>query len=380
MAADVNERPQVVAANLGIAVEKAVAQCPAAEEALAYLAHCAPAPVPMTLFEGVLDNEERRRQAISALAEASLVQADSFDDGTPAVTVPPLIYAAARGRSLARGMAADANRAVIARLNEVYPWHTSSNKNSGPLCAQLTPHLFPSLLAGHHLGSMDVVADLLNRGGVYLSECEEYEGAALLLLEALAIYEVLRPEHADTSWTLNKLAGVFVDLGDLAAAGPLYERVLVITEKALGPEHTDTARALDNFGMILLGQRDMAGARSKFERAVAICETAFGPEHRHTAECLHNLGCALQAEGELSAGRQAIERAITVSEQILGPDHPDLASKLCILATVFRKQGDREGARRHYERALAICEKALGAEHHDTRRVLRDLANLAVPA
>jgi hypothetical protein len=89
MAADLNEIPQVVAANLGIAVEKVVAQCPAAEEALAYLAQCAPAPVPMTLFAGVLDNEEQRLQAISALAEISLVQNDKFDDGTPAVTVPP---------------------------------------------------------------------------------------------------------------------------------------------------------------------------------------------------------------------------------------------------------------------------------------------------
>ena len=41
--------------------------------------------------------------------------------------------------------------------------------------------------------------------------------------------------------SLNNLAGLLQDQGDLAGARPLYERALAICEKVLGPEHPDTA-------------------------------------------------------------------------------------------------------------------------------------------
>ena len=76
--------PRSVAATFDLAITEAVAQCPAAEPLMAYLAQCAPERIPMTLVEGAVEDETQRLQALAALAEVSLVKHDPFEDGTPA--------------------------------------------------------------------------------------------------------------------------------------------------------------------------------------------------------------------------------------------------------------------------------------------------------
>src|SRR5262249_17049614 len=85
--------PRSVAATFDLAIQ-AVTQCPAAEALMAYLAHCAPDRIPMTLVEGAVEDEAERLQALAALAEVSLVQ-HPFEDGTLAVTVHRLVHALA---------------------------------------------------------------------------------------------------------------------------------------------------------------------------------------------------------------------------------------------------------------------------------------------
>src|SRR5262249_1112689 len=49
--------PRSVAATFDLAITQAVTQCPAAEALMAYLAHCAPDRIPMTLVEGAVEDE-----------------------------------------------------------------------------------------------------------------------------------------------------------------------------------------------------------------------------------------------------------------------------------------------------------------------------------
>ena len=100
--------PRSVAATFDLAIDDAVAQCPAAEALMAFLAHCAPERIPMTLVEGAIDDESERMAALAALAELSLVKHDPFEDGAPAVTVHRLVQAVARARSEAKGAAQSA--------------------------------------------------------------------------------------------------------------------------------------------------------------------------------------------------------------------------------------------------------------------------------
>ena len=73
---------------------------------------------------------------------------------------------------------------------------------------------------------------------------------------------MLGTEHPETATSLNNLAVLLRDQGDLAGARPLFERALAIFEKVLGPEHPDTARSLSHLATLLdaLSRREEAAA------------------------------------------------------------------------------------------------------------------------
>jgi tetratricopeptide (TPR) repeat protein len=361
-----------VAATFDLAITEVVAQCPAAETLMAYLAQCAPERIPMTLVEGAVEDEAERQEALAALSEVSLVKHDPFEDETPAVTVHRLVQAVARARSEANGSAQEAVGLLIARLVTTYPEGAAGDPQSWPLCAKLTPHL----LARRGPGDASV-AKVLGRAGSYFRGCAAYSQAAPLLRDALAIYEkVLGPEHPHTATALNYLANLLRDQGDFAGAKPLYERALAICEKVLGAERLETAASLNNLGSLLRAQGDFEGARPLLGRALAICEKALGPEDPITAASLDSLAFLLSDQGDLAGARPLYERALAIREKVLGPEHPHTAKGLNNLAILLRLQGDFAEARLLYERALAITEKVLGPEHPETATSLDNFADL----
>ena len=114
--------------------------------------------------------------------------------------------------------------------------------------------------------------------------------------------KALGPEHPDTATSLNILANLLRDQGDLAAARPLFERALAIREKAFGPEYPDTNRARCNLARLLITSCHAREALGSAETALRGHEKVLGPSHRWTkdtarvtAEALDALGCADQA-------------------------------------------------------------------------------------
>jgi hypothetical protein len=65
---------------------------------------------------------------------------------------------------------------------------------------------------------------------------------------------------------------VLLDLGDPAAARPLLERALTITEATYGPTHPDVATRLNNLAMVLQDLGDPAAVEPMLERARRIRE------------------------------------------------------------------------------------------------------------
>jgi tetratricopeptide (TPR) repeat protein len=398
--------PRSVAATFSLAIAEAVAQCQAAKALMAYLAQCAPERIPMTLVDGAIEHQAERLQALSALAEVSLVKHDPFEDSTSAVIVHRLVQAVARAQSEANGSAQEAVKRLMGRLAAIYPEVGYPETRSMSLCAQLTPHVLARRDAC--LGDAPVFAgwpELLTRAGGYFFRRAAYSQAAPLFRDALAITEkMLGPEHPDAAASLFDIAHSRELQGDLAGARPLFERALTIYEKAFGPEHPDTAKGLLGLASLLQAQGDFTGARPIFERALAIHEKVLGPEHPDTAESLNSLANLLMDHGDFVAARPLCERALAVREKVLGPEHPATAKNLNNLALLLMEQGDLAaarllceralpiyenvrgsllsvqgdlaGARPLFERALAIYEKALGPEHSHTARSLHHLARL----
>jgi tetratricopeptide (TPR) repeat protein len=406
--------PRSVAATFDLAIDAAVAQCPAAEELMAFFAQCAPERIPMALIEGAVEDELERLEALAALTELSLVKPDPLDEGAQAVSVHRLVQAVARARSEAKGNAQGAAARLIARLAAIYPNDGGATAESWRSCAALSPHL-PA--AASETTTPEQWSDLLDRVGVFIFELRAYARAASLLHEALAIRErTLGPEHPDVARTLGALARLHHARGEHAEAGALHKRALAIYEKAFGAEHPDTIMGLNSLAGLLQDQGDYAAARPLYERALAICDRAFA-DHPHSgvtlnnlaflclrqddmagarllferalaiqekapvpdpqsATTLDNLAHVLRSQGEPEGARRLAQRSLSIRENVFGPEHPQTSISLVGLAGLLEAQGDLGGARPLYERALAIREKALGPEHPATAASLDNIANV----
>jgi tetratricopeptide (TPR) repeat protein len=369
--------PRSVAATFDLAIAEAVAQCPAVEVLAAFLAHCAPERVPMALVEGSIDDETVRMQALAAFAEVSLVKHDPFEDGTPAVIVHRLVQAVARTRSESKGAAISAMQQLIARLDAIYPDDGHNNPASWPRCASLTPHVQAIRTEMPDAGARVQYASLLQKTGLNFHGRAAFTASRPLYERSLAIREeVLGSEHPDTATSLNSLALLLQDQGDLAGARPLFERALAIRKKVHGHEHPDSAASLNNLADLLQDQGDFTAAGLLFKRALAIREKVLGREHPDTATSLSYLANLLRSKGKLAAARALCERALAIRRKVLGPGHLDTATSLNNLAAVLQGQGHLGRARPLYKRALEIVETARGAEHPDTATSLNNLAVL----
>jgi tetratricopeptide (TPR) repeat protein len=374
--------PRSVAATFNLAIAEAVAQCHSAEALMAYLAQCGPERIPMVLLDGAIQNEAERLNALTAVAELSLVKQDPFADGTPAVTVHRLVQLAARARSEVHGGTSVANERLCARLSAVYPGRSFDDPTTWPVCAQLVPHLLKQS------NSIDIAGSdairwpfLFIQAGRYLQRRASYKDVETLLRVALEICERrFSPNHPQiTALSLNCLALLLREQDRSAEARSLLERAVEICEKALGAEHAQTGSSLGNLGLVLQDQRDFAGARRNYERALKIAKKEFGADHQSSITICHSLAGVLHDQGDYSAARPLYDLVVAARENTLGPTHPETGSVIYNLARLLEAQGDLAGARSMYERALQIYEAALGATHPWTAKGLSALADLLGP-
>jgi tetratricopeptide (TPR) repeat protein len=107
--------------------------------------------------------------------------------------------------------------------------------------------------------------------------------------------------------SLNNLAALLSEQGDLPAARPLYERALAIFEKVLEPEHPTTAMSLNNFANVLQDQGDLMRPQPLYERALAIWEKTLATEHPNTNRGRYNFARLHLAK------RQAVDAQPTAS-------------------------------------------------------------------
>src|SRR5262245_22193220 len=306
--------PSSVAVTFDLAIAQAAAQCAAAETLMAFLANCAPERIPMMLIEGALD-EGDRMQALSALAELSLVKHDPFGNGTPAVTVHRLVQAVARMRAKSTGIYLAALMRLIERLWFSYPSKSADDKDY-LISDQLNPHWLATTRA-------DVVEDIQKLPNVrhwveiggrthdyYARFMKTTLSERIKLSERdVEILEKTLGDHPDTATSLDHLASLLRERGDLASARSLFKRAIAICEKTLGLQHRATLQSLDNLADVLRIEGNLGDERALYERALSVAEHVWGPEHQYTARCLNNLAMVLREQGDIAGGRRLAERA-----------------------------------------------------------------------
>jgi tetratricopeptide (TPR) repeat protein len=386
--------PSSVAATFDLAIAQEAAQCAAAEALMAFLANCSPERIPMMLMEGALD-EGDRVQALSALAEMSLVKHDPFEDGTPAVTVHRLVQAVARMRAKSTGINSTALARLMDRLWIIYP-SKFADKNDYLQGTQLTPHLltiqeadidklpayWPDLLTravDYFESGITQVDDTSYQKWIEgLRKLPSFLSERIHLSErAVAIREKTLGDHPDTATSVERLALLLKQKGDLAAARPLFKRAIAIREKTLGLQHLATLNSLDKLAAVLQIEANLAGEQAVYERALSVTEEVYGPEHHYTARCLNNLAMLLREQGDIAGGRRLAERAFAFFADIRSNQF-FLLPYVSNLALLRQADGDLAGARTLFERALAINANNRAAYDSGTNPEPHNLALLAL--
>ena len=288
---------RTVAKTFMLAIDEAAKLHPAAEPLIVHVAMLAPEPIPLYLFVEAREKfgeplasalaDEGLDEAVAALRSFALLDRETIaDEHEPSITTECIrIHRLVRQVAAARceGEARDTvRRALIEALAAVYPEDVWRDPNTWPRARRLDA-LALALVGGDPVprSAEKSASDLLDGAGQYRQYAlAAYTRARPLYERALAIREkALGPEHPDTATSLNDLAQLLGDQGDLAGARPLFERALAISEKVLGAEHPYTATSLRNLARLLQEQGDLAGARPLHERALAIWARLRTPEH-----------------------------------------------------------------------------------------------------
>ena len=109
-----------------------------------------------------------------------------------------------------------------------------------------------------------------NNAGIEAYERGNYAEAEKQWLASLKEAETIGPEDPRLAFSLNNLANLYNDQGKYAEAEPLYQRALVIREKALGPGHSAVATSLENYADLLreMGRDDEAAEMETRAQAI----------------------------------------------------------------------------------------------------------------
>jgi tetratricopeptide (TPR) repeat protein len=344
-----------VTKTFALAIDEAAKLHPAAEPMIVHAALLAPEPIPLFLWAEAREKfgeplasalaDDGLDEAVAALRAFALVDRESIvDERDPSITTDTIrLHRLVRqvAQSRREGEAREeVRRALVEAMAAIYPAGVFNDPRTWPRARRLDALALidsDSVLEG----AEERMSDLLDALGAYKhGALAAYAQARPLKERALEIREkVLGLEHPDTAKSLNGLALLLWDQGELAGARPLHERALAIREKVLGPEHPDTAMSLNNLALLLQDQGDLTGSRPLYERALEILEKLLGAEHPNTNRARRNLARLLLAEGNPVQALAFGEAALPAHDQTLGPHHPWTKDSACVTADALAALG-----------------------------------------
>ena len=173
--------------------------------------------------------------------------------------------------------------------------------------------------------------------------------------------------------------GIGIETGDHAEQ-PGKNAALAIRHAALPGDHPEFANSLNNLAAVLQDRGDLAGAEAAYRKALAIRESNRPGEA--LASALNNLGTLMRRRNRLpcprwggsirrwrrsgatSATEPWYRRALAVSETRLGSTHPQTLTSVENLGALFLQQEKATGAEALFRRVLKTDSADGNARHH----------------
>ena len=369
--------PASVAATLGLAIEKAAAECPAAEKLLAFCAFLAPDLIPLDLVSADVTDEDDRAEAMMALASVSLIEHPNFEGDQPAITVHRLVQAAMRARLAERGEDEKTLARVIQSLANAFPQVRFRQTTSRVRRAMLLSHV---LAARDCLHAMDVrtsptAGRLFCAVGRFLHARGNYPLGEALLRDALAVTEqTFGRHHPDAA--IDDLTLLCLNSGRYAEAQVLLPEAIEIGEKTLDRHASDATIQLSNLANLLHHIGRKTEAEQHYREAIAITEQRDGRDHPDVAGLLNNLGNFLRATGRPDEAETCYREAIAIGTTAFGRHDANVARHIHNLANMLRTERRFEEAEPLYREVIASLSDELGPDYPVTACAQRNLAML----
>ncbi len=267
---------------------------------------------------------------------------------------------------------ADSAQAVTDYLVELFEAASPARGGSGQISALELVDQGVARVRGEFQERPKIRARLLNVFGRIYNFSYLYDRSRPVLEEALAVTaEVWGEDSAEYADTLERVAHVHHEAGDLGPAEEMQRRVLELRARHLGEGHLLYTDALNNLGNTLATKGDYDGAEKLLRRALDLRVQEVGADHFEVAQALHNLGVLRSYQARYEESVELLTTALTglarhYGEATLRP----LACRVA-LADAQRQLGRHAQALEHGRAGYEGLRDLLGEDSVQVRRALR---------
>ena len=242
-----------------------------------------------------------------------------------------------------------------------------------------------------------------------------HKEAAPHLEQALALRtRTLGPRHVDTLVSMGDLGYIYMRLGQMDRARPLFKesyeglravlgendqrtmtvlgnsaaaaprpdrdalwaRLLPVQQRLLGDEHPETLALMNNLGVSYTDAGRYAEAESLYERVVSVKKRILGDDHPSTLISIHALGVNYRFLGKYPEAEKTLASVYEIRRRTLGEEHPETLVTMNALALVYGARGRYLESESLLQRALDARRRVLGEVHLITIGTLNSLAEL----
>ena len=222
-----------------------------------------------------------------------------------------------------------------------------------------------------------VQARLLATIGTVYQTLGLYPQAQKLLEKSIEIRRaVLGPKNPELLSSLNELARVLRQQGQLTAAEKVLADAYATDVSALGPEHPVTLACMIEMADVLHEQGRLSESEKLRRETLEIQKRVLGPEHPDTLTTMSNLGSALGEEGRLPEAEAQLRETLDLRRKVLGVDHPETLRTAYVLASYLANDNHLDEAEKLLRDTLELRQRVLGDKHPDTLNTMDSLASI----
>ncbi|HLN26971.1 MAG TPA: tetratricopeptide repeat protein, partial [Gemmataceae bacterium] len=175
--------------------------------------------------------------------------------------------------------------------------------------------------------------------------------------------------------TMNNLASVYLESGQIKKCLPLFEETLAKRQQKLGPNHPATLQSMNNLAQAYRDDGQLDKALPLYEQTLAKEKEKLGPDHPDTLVCMTNLAFAYWLQRKLDRSIPLFEEALKGRKAKLGLLHPATIQTMYNLGVNYLQAG-------RVSEAIALLETAHreGSLPEDRTSAARELLSAYVTA